>query len=475
MPDGTGIRNYLYSRLLSEFPEGTEILLWHNISEKAIEEVRKLHTHVKITEEKIPVYVENFKERVLREASAYARLCWNARQVENETILSGWKKSGNNFKRKIVYTVAETIGSWARKDYKKIRRIEKKYTSLITRASVLEPYTMLLEKYKPDVVFCTHQRVSWLVPAIEAAKKLNIKTVTAIYSWDNLPKARLPLRPNSYIVWSAYMKMELHKFYPEIPLQAIEITGTPQFEFYSDESRIWSREDFCARFNLDSTKKFICYSGDDEVTSPYDPSYLNDLAEAVAGMDEAIRPQIIFRRCPVDFSNRFDSVLATYKTIITSINPLWQTDNNNEWTQYYPMPGDIDLLVNLAHHCELAVNIGSTIAHDFATVSKPTCYINYDQVFAKGWSVKVLYRYEHFRSMAGLSPVIWIRSKKEIRNIIFYLLTEPKIIEKDSVEWLERIASKNYQQAGKRIAKYLLTDVIENVSSKANLLPMSKF
>src|SRR3954468_15394999 len=108
VPDGTGIRNYLYSRLIKELPKGTEIILWHNISENAINEVRKVHPDVKITDEKIPVYIENIKERVLREASTYARLHWNASLVKNNTILTNWNRRRANFKKKILYRVAAT-------------------------------------------------------------------------------------------------------------------------------------------------------------------------------------------------------------------------------------------------------------------------------------------------------------------------------------------------------------------------------
>jgi hypothetical protein len=456
VPDGTGIRNYLYSRLIKELPKGTEIILWHNISENAINEVRKVHPDVKITDEKIPVYIENIKERVLREASTYARLHWNASLVKNNTILTNWNRRRANFKKKILYRVAATFGKWAQNDYQKIRKIENHYTDLINSKETLAPYTSFLKKHKPDVVFCTHQRVPWLVPAIEAAKKQKIKTVTAIYSWDNIPKARLPLRTEKYVVWSDYMKEELHKFYPEIALNDIEITGTPQFEFYSDKSRILTHEAFAKKFHLDQRKKLICYSGDDTDISPYDPYYLKDVAEVVASMDEDLRPHIIFRRSPADFTKRYDEVLEQYKNIITSIDPIWHSDHQeNQWNHYYPMPDDIDLLVNLAYHCDMAINVASTIAHDFATFNKPTCYINYDQEFSNNWTVKVIYKFEHFRSMGNLSAVEWINSKADIKQIILNSLYKPAMISKDRLKWLNRIVSKDFDQSSYRIAQLL--------------------
>jgi hypothetical protein len=40
------------------------------------------------------------------------------------------------------------------------------------------------------------------MPICIAAKELNIPVITAIYSWDNLPKARLAVQADKYIVWS---------------------------------------------------------------------------------------------------------------------------------------------------------------------------------------------------------------------------------------------------------------------------------
>jgi len=263
------------------------------------------------------------------------------------------------------------------------------------------------------------------------------------------------------------MKEELHLFYPEIPLNDIVITGSPQFEFYRDIQRIWKREDFTRRFGLDPGKKLICYTGDDSDISPYDPLYLNDLAEAIMGMDEDRRPHIIFRRSPADFSNRYDQVLRKFSSVITSIDPLWQSDGDkNHWITYYPLTADIDLLVNLAFHCDISVNIASTIAHDFATFDKPTFYINYDQFSNNGWSVKTVYRFQHFRSMNGYEAVGWINSKQEIRDRIQKALDSPQLIGTERRNWLRKIVSDDFENASKRIAEFFTSFCHEKLSQK---------
>ena len=114
------------------------------------------------------------------------------------------------------------------------------------------------------------------------------------------------------------MKNEFKIYYPEIHPDKIIVSGTPQFDFYNDKSKIIERDIF-AKHNLD-VKKWILYSGCDSLTSPYDQFYLSDLAEAI--YNNGNKYEIIFRRCPTDFSDRFDNVIKKYYNLINVIDPI---------------------------------------------------------------------------------------------------------------------------------------------------------
>ena len=103
IPDGTGIRNYLYSDLIAALHhEKCEILLLHSISNEAIEETNRVHECSFKTYE-LPVYKETFIQKILRETVCYARLLHNSRLVNNSTILNTWKPNTKNFKKKLFY------------------------------------------------------------------------------------------------------------------------------------------------------------------------------------------------------------------------------------------------------------------------------------------------------------------------------------------------------------------------------------
>ena len=102
----------------------------------------------------------------------------------------------------------------------------------------------------PEKLFCSHQRGVQCAPVFAAAKDLGIETITVIYSWDNLPKARMALQADKYLVWSDCMKEELKLYYPEIASNQIFITGTPQFECYQHSENIIPKEAFYNQYDL---------------------------------------------------------------------------------------------------------------------------------------------------------------------------------------------------------------------------------
>lgn len=456
-PDGVGIRNYLYSDVVQHLKEHADLIIWFPLPEAAFEEVKTLH-NLQFEFKQIKLEPEGIFTRVFRESATFGRLILNSTKTNNDTILTNWNYYPKTLKLKILNKVFMTLGFWASKSYDRILMLESKAQNHWS-LSVINKYKNDLEALNLSSIFIAHQRVASLMPICIAAKELNIPVITAIYSWDNLPKARLAVQADKYIVWSDYMKEEMLLYYPEIPQSDVIVTGTPQFEFYSQSERIIPREEFAQKYGLNPNKKWICFSGDDIKTSPYDPDYLNDIAETVSKFDESEKPQLIFRRCPVDFSDRYDTTLQKYADIIVPINPLWNTPKSNgNWGAVFPMIDDINMQVNLAYHCELVVNLGSTMAHDFAMLDKPCFYCNYNPSKSEKWNVKTIYNFQHFRSMENLDAVGWLNSKEEVFDKIRYGLANPNKVGKDRKKWMQKIVKFPTDEASTEIAKLLLNN-----------------
>jgi hypothetical protein len=455
LADGVGIRNYLYSNVLKELlDKGVKPILLHDLSNEAIDEIQK-HHNCNFTCQKISQYKETIQQKFLRELISLTRIKYNIGLTSNQSLKNNWKPSRNKFIQKIFYFTIEFISFLWFKKYNNILKLEKRYENLFSN----DVYDKLLEDLKIDVIFNTHQRTMKAVPIIVSARKNNIKTIGAIFSWDNIPKAKLTVRTDSYIVWSKHMKEEMRFFYPEIPEDKIKITGTPQFEFYENTDLLQSKEEFCKQFGLDPLKKIICFSGDDTRTSPYDAQYLSDLAEKISKISKPDQPQILLRRCPVDLSGRFDVIVDKYQGIIKVAEPMWNFDikNRGNWALVYPKFEDVPLLINTVKHCDVVINVGSTMAHDFAMYKKPAIYINYDVPNAENWSVDTIYQFQHFKSMGNLQPVFWLNSKDAILEVLkkaFDCDKNSKQI-KEGQEWLNIIANKR-KSASSNIANILI-------------------
>jgi hypothetical protein len=450
VPDSTGIRNYLYSDIFKYLKGKVDIQIWSPLPIQIFDRIRDLHD-LEFDFISLRLPKENIFSRWIRETTTFARLQWNTKTVDNKTILNYWNyKSDGVFLKYLFRKSNILIGSIISSNYYIITSLEKLGRSFWSK-NIIQEYEDLLQKNKIDKIFITHQRVTSLAPICIAAKNVGIEVITVIYSWDNLPKARLNVVADKYLVWSEHMKQEMAIFYPEIHQDKIIIAGTPQFEFYYNNSLAVSRSEFANNYGLNPNKKWILYSGGDTLTSPYDQDFLNDLADALSIESDI---QIIFRRSPADYSSRFSTVIDNYPNKIFSIDPLWEI--GEDWSSNIPLFDDFMVLKNLASHCELAVNVGSTIAHDFAIFNKPTIYVNYNQDDSATWSIKTINAFQHFRSMPSKNAVIWVYHKNEWLKKINEAINFPENVAVDRLIWFEKINCQIKPSSSKKIANIIL-------------------
>ncbi|SCY40018.1 hypothetical protein [Flavobacterium caeni] len=456
LPDGVGVRNYLYSEVFktNEF----ELTLMHTFDSKTLEVIGE---EVKFQSAiKLPNYKESVAEKFLRELICLSRLHHNARHLDNPTILSTWRKNHSKPALKVFYRAVEFGARWIKR-YDAILNLERRYQKALRKNVFYRQTRDILERSRPAMLLCLHQRGLQMPTVFAAARDLGIPTATVIFSWDNLPKARMALWADKYFVWSEHMKREMALFYPEIPQEKVFVTGTPQFEFYADPSRLIDKKKFFEKYALDPNKKIICFSGDDVLTSPDDPKYLQDIAQAIVDHGLASQWQILLRRCPVDFSGRFDKVVSAYDGLIKVAEPLWYSAQGG-WTSTFAKMEDVDLLVSTAYYSDVVVNVGSTMAFDFAMFKKPAVFINYDQAdkHNPNWSVETIYRFQHFRSMPDKTAVFWLNGANEIVDTMALALTSGE--NKSMEAWKAKVIG-DFEVASKNI-KALLNDTIFGLS-----------
>lgn len=446
LPDGIGLRNFAYSDFQAiGVQENFDVVYWNNTP---FDLAQLGFKEIKIQNSKSHPFTETYKN-----ARKQIELNLNIRRTKDAvyntyrfpfsytTTLKAIKSGVTQF---LLITHSSTFG---------LKRIRHKIKQEERKTLYYNQCLETLQKEQPAMVFCTNQRPMTAIAPMLAAQELGIPSATFIFSWDNLPKATMVVETDYYFVWSDLMKKELLFYYPYIKEEQIFVTGTPQFESHFDKNKLLSKEVFFKQNDLDLDKKYVCYSGDDVTTCPDDPKYLEDVAKAIRELNKKGHSLgIVFRRCPVDFSNRYDEVLETYKEVITPIAPLWKKIGDG-WNTVLPTQNDIDIQMNTIAHTELVVNLGSSMVFDYVAHNKPCVFVNYDVVPKKisDWSVKKIYNYVHFRSMPNNNAVFWIDSPEAIVGIIEKALTKNSWVLENAQEWFEIINQHPLQEASKRI------------------------
>ncbi|WP_120199215.1 glycosyltransferase family protein [Ichthyenterobacterium magnum] len=436
--DGSGLRNFLFTKFKAEGENSNYNLQYWNDTRFSLSD------RFNCNEVSIATYKQNWQTLLF---------CRVRKRIELNVLTKKFKdnvyqlykfplsyRSINDFIKSTIINVFERLNSTEAG----IKRIRKRIKTLERSTKKYAYCKQQLTTDKPDLVFCTNQRSTKMISAVLAAQDLGIPTVCFIHSWDNVPKAMNVIETDYYLVWSDLMKKELLHYYPYIDESKVFVTGTPQFVPHYDRTLIKSRASFFNEYNLDVNKKYVCYSGDDITTSPLDQYYLEDLTNAVRNLNnKGENIGIIYRKCPVDFTDRYDEVLKNNKDLIIKIDPIWE-QVGDMWSEIIPTVEDFSLLANICYHTELVTNVCSSTVFDFVIHKKPCIYYNYEQPQLKKGirDIGQNYKYVHFRSMPSDAAVIWCKDKSELETKVFEVLKGERSNVSVGTQWYHNVVGQ---------------------------------
>jgi len=452
-PDGVGLRNFAFTNFKETGEQiGFNIHYWNNTVFSLKDNLG--FNEVKIDNHKIhpltPLYTRARKHIELN----ISQKKFKDSVYETYKFPFNYKGIKNNLKTLFIKLL---IGLYS--SQKGLDHIRKRINDLERKNSKYSYCKAQLMEHKPALVFCTTQRATQAISALLAAKDLGIPTVAFVYSWDNVPKAMQVVETDYYFVWSDLMKTEILKYYPFVKEAQVFVTGTPQFEPHYYTSLLQSRENFFEQYNLEINKKYICYSGDDETTSPLDQYYLEDLTNAIRSLNlKGENLGIIYRKCPVDFTNRYNSVIESNKDIITVLDPIWK-QVGAQWNEVLPAKEDFKVLYNVCEHSEFVTNVCSSTVFDFVLHNKSCIYYNYEQPQLKKGirDIGQNYKYVHFRSMPSDTTAVFCTDKKDLEGLVEAILKGKLSNVSEGKKWFEVVAGTNPTNASKTIWKNLDT------------------
>ena len=444
VPDGIGVRNYLFTDVLKYLHQaGVRIFLLHRLAPAVIQQVATLHPNT-FEAVYLPDIAEDRSSDLLRRLCMFIRMHRNARVLNNKSIADNWFFfSTQKGSKKLLFQSMNLLAGLLAKSAWLSGKAEAWLRRKMIHADAGKLYASLLQQLKPDMMLCTHQRSIEAGYAMSVANTLGIHTCSVIFSWDNLPKTRMTYEAHDWLVWSNWMKLELQHLYPNINADNIHVTGTPQFDAYYDARLYWSEEKFHEFFGTQGKKHVFCFSGN-EPSFPSDHLYLSDVLNEISKLPEANDCAVLVRPSPNDYSGRLEAVVNKFPGLAIVARPLWKREGDRDWETNIPTPEDGAVLVNLALHCDGLFNIGSTMNLDFAHLNKPAVNFAYNHPGCPHFDITQGYLQEHLKTWEGLKAVVILQKKDDLQPLLQELIHAPHLLAPDKLRWKKMITDDIY-------------------------------
>ena len=322
---------------------------------------------------------------------------------------------------------------------------------------VTKAYLKLLKSDKPDLLFFTHQRPPYLAPILAMSKQLNILNVAFIFSWDNLAsKGRMLGTFDKYLVWSDLMNSELLTFYPRTKKENVMVVGTPQFEPYVLENYVVNKEDFYTKFNLENSKKIICYSCADSSIGKNDQHHIRALWNYIKKYDNL---QLLIRTSPAEDGKRFQKLKEEIPELKWNI-PKWvqtRTDHAESWSQRLPTEEDVLDLKAILTFSHVNVNMLSTMSLDFMLFDKPVVNTVFGNETNGLYNDQRFLNYKHYKHVIDSESVTIAKNETDLHQQLEEALNEPEKRSLNRKEILALEIGAPLVGTSKRLVKALLS------------------
>ncbi len=310
----------------------------------------------------------------------------------------------------------------------------------------------LIKKYNPDLIFATSTGED--ISLIKGAKRLGIPSILMPKSWDSVSKKLFGGKSTYIFVWNQFMKDQMLKF-QDYKQDQIFMSGVPQFDFYHDPKRIWTKEKFCQRFSLDPNKKIIFY-GSTGGGCCNEGDYVTVLHEIISqgkipNTQILVRPHMGYKGDKERFA-----ICEKYDTCTVDNTAVQDRALADNWAL---SDDQIEILTNSLYHADIVINIASTLTLDATAAGTPVINIHFDakEGVDPNYSTKRLYKSDYIEAVTSKGATWIVKSKQELIQALDDVLLKNKRKTKQVQDLIDYMMYKNDGQAAERLAKNIHT------------------
>ena len=338
-----------------------------------------------------------------------------------------------------------------------LRDLVRLLDDLFLQKSEVAQYHEVLLKEKPDLIVSTNISADTEAALIKAARRLKIRTVGMPKSWDNTSKHGFRVKTDVFVVWNEFMKEQAIRL-QNYRLDQVAVIGIPQFDYYVDKSRIWSREKFCELYGLDPARKIIMF-GSEGGKFPTDGDIAAIIAEQIH-QGRFHRPCQLLVRPHYGYKNDDLKFKSVFGKALVSVDRFNKPSANfrDEWDYSRDF---MDRFLNTLYHSDIAISTCSTLALDAVAFDKPLISIGFDgdddQPYER--SLRRWYETQYYSAVIKTGAIEVASSREKLASLIDQYLNHPEFKSKEREILRQKFVYPFDGQAGRRLADLVIANL----------------
>ncbi len=327
----------------------------------------------------------------------------------------------------------------------------------------------LFETYQPDLlVISTLGRYPEEAYIMRKARRLGVKVVTAMQSWDHTDNKGIGGGwPDWAIAWTPTMKQELvtgHDFRGDRVL----VGGVPHFDVYHSGSLLsWS--ELCQRLNLNPERKLLLFATNAPGIYDNHEDVLEHLVEAIVEKRTAGLCQVVVRLHP-HYCQETDYARQARHRLLDRISHLRElcpyiiqqspTILSRQLDEDRPAE-DMVMLASLIKHSALLINMFSTLTIEAALMDVPVVNVAFERTGPPSSESyrplrKRLEYHAWLRRMVSSGCSRIVDNKEELLEAINAYLNNPELDKEGRLLVSQQECGPSEGKAGQRVGTYLL-------------------
>ncbi len=313
-------------------------------------------------------------------------------------------------------------------------------------------YLDVYKKHKIDLVFLAHLFGDEETSLLRQAKKLKIKSIGLINSWDKITsRCVVRLLPDKLIVHNLIILKEAIK-HVDMGNKDIEVVGIPHYDIYIN-SRPSPRDEFYKHLGVAPDKRILLYCPIGLVYSEQDSEFINLLCEFRNKKLIPSDTQILVRFPPND-EIRVDKLIYRDQLIFYRPGKRFSKKRGVDWDWN---DKESQHLFDTLYYSSLVVCSTSSMSIDAAVFNKPIINIIFGDCYDyKEGNINIFFAAEHYANIIKTGGIRVVTNKEDLLKWLNLYLANPEIDSEGRRAIIEEQCWKLDGRSGERAANFIL-------------------